>query len=141
MRAAIVDSSALVALLIENDADHDKAVAIGQTLREAASLILMPSEVIAETLNLLGKMQGRTFAFAAGQQLLNDPDIHLLTASSDRMRAALTSWQKQGSGVSYTDCLVMAAADEAETTIVYGFDGVFAKNGYRLPEAEERAAA
>jgi len=137
MNTAIVDSSALVALLIENDADHKKAVTLGTSLRAAGSLILVPAEVIAETLNLLGKMCGRDVALAAGRQLLTDPHLHLMTLSEARMHHALSIWEQQTSGVSYTDCVVMAAADESETTTIYGFDSVFAKNGYQLPAGEE----
>src|SRR4051794_1324075 len=105
MNTVIVDSSALVALLIENDADHEKAVLVSRRLKQAASLVLVPAEVISETLNLLGKMQGRAFAVAAGEQLLNDPYIHPMTASTDRLREAVARWNSQASGVSYTDCV------------------------------------
>jgi predicted nucleic acid-binding protein len=44
--------------------------------------------------------------------------------------------------VSFTDCLVMAVADRFGTKVIFGFDEVFRKNGYRIPELpkEEQAA-
>jgi len=147
MKTVVIDSSALVALAIPNDADHQKAVALSQRLKESDTPILLPGEVLSETLNLLGKMQGRAFASAIGDQLLTDPSIHLAALDNERFRVALTKWEKQTSGVSYTDCVVMAAADETEKKAgekpaIFGFDAVFAKNGYRLPVVpKEREAA
>lgn len=140
MKAVVTDSSALVALAYPNDADHQKALALSDHLKRSGALILIPVEVIAETLNILGKKQGRSFAVAFGEQILNDPDIHPMTTSNDRMRDAVARWQDQAGGVSYTDCLVMAAADETETNAgekpaIFGFDEVFSKNGYHLPDA------
>jgi predicted nucleic acid-binding protein len=42
---------------------------------------------------------------------------------------------------SFVDCLVMATADFYDTREIFGFDAVFAKNGYSLPGTEEQQAA
>jgi predicted nucleic acid-binding protein len=41
--------------------------------------------------------------------------------------------------VSYTDCIVMVVATASKTKEVFGFDDVFGKNGYRLPENRKEA--
>ena len=43
---------------------------------------------------------------------------------------ALEKFQKQPKSVSFTDCIVMAFADEYETREIFGFDDAFRKNGY-----------
>ena len=140
MTATIVDSSALVALALTTDAFHEKARAISEYLKQNGTIVLVPVEVLSETLNILGKLQGREYAVTFGQQLLTDSAIHPMNVSEEGMRIALGKWQKQGGGVSYTDCLVMARADESETTTIFGFDAVFEKNGYVLPNDEGETA-
>ncbi len=43
--------------------------------------------------------------------------------------------------VSYTDCVVMAVADEYHTTQIFGFDEDFKKHGYRVLPSPGRQAA
>ena len=40
---------------------------------------------------------------------------------------ALTLYEKQAASVSFTDCLVMACADEYKTNLIFGFDSAFGK--------------
>jgi hypothetical protein len=42
---------------------------------------------------------------------------------------------------SFFDCLVMAFARQYQTPYIFGFDEVFAKNSYRLPEAPKTQQA
>jgi hypothetical protein len=42
---------------------------------------------------------------------------------------------------SFVDCLVMATANANNTREIFGFDAVFAMNGYFLPGASEQKAA
>lgn len=135
----ILDSSALVALLNEDDASHATATRIGAALQRENRFLLIPPAVLAETLNILGKMFGRDFAHARGEQIAADPALHIPELSGDVMAPALALWKGQGSGVSYTDCLVMATADHLHTKEIFGFDAVFAKAGYRLPGEGEVA--
>jgi predicted nucleic acid-binding protein len=46
---------------------------------------------------------------------------------------ALIRFEKSAKGVSFTDCLVMAFADEYKTNLIFGFDDVFSKCGYQNP--------
>ena len=135
----ILDSSALVALLSEADADHAKATTIGAALQTQERFLLIPPAVLAETLNILGKRFGRDFAHARGEQILADPTLHIPETIGDALAPALALWKRQGGGVSFTNCLVMATADYLDTKDIFGFDRVFAQNGYRLPGERKTA--
>lgn len=139
MTPIIIDSSALVALVNPADADHAKAVAISTALGAAARPILVPPEVLAETLNILGKKLTRLFACAVGERLLAGDGLLVFQPTELPTRAALVKWREQPGGVSYIDCTVMVHADQHETGEIFGFDGAFAKNGYRLPDAGKAA--
>ncbi len=135
MTPIIIDSSALVALMYPEDADHGKAVHLGAAMRQTPTLILIPSIIFAETLNLLGKKFGREVALVAGSRIFDDAGFHVGEVEGTVMHAALARWSTQSGGASYTDCYVMACADHYHTKVIFGFDAVFTKNGYHLPVA------
>jgi predicted nucleic acid-binding protein len=141
MKPIIIDSSALVALMYPGDADHTKAVAIGTALSGEDRTVLVPLEVLAETLNILGRKFGRVFAGAVGERLLKGEGLLIFQPTEAPIREALAKWGSQPGDVSYTDCAVMAYADQFQTREIFGFDDAFRKNGYRLPEVGEREAA
>ena len=61
--------------------------------------------------------------------------------SDEELAEAVERFAQQPSSVSFTDCLVMALADRLGTKLIFGFDEVFRKNGYRLPDAAEKDQA
>lgn len=135
MRPTIIDSSALVALMYPGDADHAKAVAIGAALDAEHRPVLVPVEVLVETLNILGKKFGHALAVEVGERLLREDGPLIFQPTESPIRKALEKWAGQPGGVSYTDCAVMAYADQYQTQEIFGFDDVFRKHGYRLPVA------
>jgi predicted nucleic acid-binding protein len=138
MTPVVIDSSALVALTYPEDADHTRAVALGGAMRETRAIGLISPIVFSETLNILGKKFGRGTALTAGTRIFTDPGLRVMAVDDSVLSSALTHWAEQGGGVSYTDSYVMACADHYRTKDIFGFDAVFAKNGYRLPTAPEK---
>jgi predicted nucleic acid-binding protein len=140
----IADSSALVALAIETDAHHADAVATSQTLSAAQHRIIVPADVFSESVNLLGKMSGHESALRLAHELLAPfpNSFEVIDTSPTLRRAALERFGSQARRVSYTDCVVMACADEYGTRVILGWDEAFTKNGYHFPglEAAEHAA-
>ena len=61
--------------------------------------------------------------------------------SDEELGEALKRFAQHPASVSFTDCVVMALADRVRTKTIFGFDEVFRKNGYRLPEAPNQEAA
>jgi predicted nucleic acid-binding protein len=57
----------------------------------------------------------------------------------DIRQAALDWFGGLPEGVSYTDCIVMAAANANKTTEVFGFDDVFSKKGYDMLQTRKAA--
>lgn len=132
----ILDSSALVALSLTVDADHAKAVAISRTLEASTCPLLLPAEVFAETMHVIGKKLGHDQAVTIADEIIATGVIHVVE-SGDALRTALERFRTQPGTVSYTDCLVMAVADRFETKAIFGFDEVFRKNGYQLPRMQK----
>src|SRR5205823_4161995 len=108
------------------------AHAIARTLREQAATVVIPSEVFVETINVLGRKLAHGHAVAAAA-FLADSGYFVLTHSTDaNWQAALTRFTTLPASDSFTDCVVMVVADAHHTSMIFGFDDVFRKNGYPL---------
>lgn len=140
--AIIADTSALVSLVNPTDLNHERAVEEATQLKEADRLIVLPSEVLAETVNILGKKFGHKTASVAAVLMLHDASQFLLVeTTAGQLRAALDIFRKQTASVSFTDCIVMTVADEQRTKDIFGFDEQFERAGYnRLAPAAKSAA-
>lgn len=129
MQTIIVDSSSLVALANEKDSTHDIALKTVNSFEEPVRVIV-PVEILAETLNTIGKKIGKIYALNTGKELFTSEIFEILESNSIIRLTAFEKFAKQKASVSFTDCLVMAFADEFETQEIFGFDESFAKNGY-----------
>lgn len=141
---AVLDSSALIALVNAADALHDNALQVRAAANAAGYQLLLPYEVLAETLNVFGRIMDRTYAVLAGGTLLalhRDGELQLITSTPLTVRRALLLLATGKGGPSFVDALVMACADAYGTPHVFGFDATFQKNGYQLPGEPSRTQA
>lgn len=136
MNKVIIDSSAIVSLSLTRDSNFKKAVEISNIMKKNNQTILLPQEVFAESMNVIGKKLGHTKAVEVGSDILTSELFYFIYSDEQIMKKALIKLRKSSASVSYSDCLVMATADLFETKIIFGFDEVFRKNGYYLPGDE-----
>lgn len=139
-KTIVADSSGLISLLIETDQNHTKASALAGQLRDEPASIIIPSEVLAETLNILGKKFGHQQAADVVDDLLQSAGFVVTPSSDIARRDALALFKSMTASVSYTDCLVMAMAEQYGTVAIFGFDEIFGKHGYTLPSERRKAA-
>jgi predicted nucleic acid-binding protein len=138
----IVDSSGLISLIVESDSNHAAAVSAANNfgLPDAATA-LIPAEIFAETLNILGKKFGHEYAAGTVQAVLDSSAFAVVPTTHVIRLDALEQFRAQPGGVSYTDCLVMATADRLATRHIFGFDSVFRQSGYQVPQLSDDEAA
>jgi predicted nucleic acid-binding protein len=129
-KSIIADSSAFVSLYSTTDSNHKQAVLTAKLIGQSHKAILIPSEVLAETINVLGKKLGHKLAVAFAREVLQSTEYSVSESTESIRLTALEKFENQPSSVSFTDCLVMAFADEYETKEIFGFDDAFRKNGY-----------
>jgi predicted nucleic acid-binding protein len=137
---AIVDSSALISLVNVVDELHGGATEIDEYLTNGGWSVLVPTEVFAETLNVIGKKIGRHEAVLVGRVMIDRyaaHDFDFIHAEPSTYREALALQGHGRGGPSFVDCLVMALASAYGTKYIFGFDKTFKRNGYRLPVADE----
>jgi predicted nucleic-acid-binding protein len=102
---------------------------------------LVPAEVFAETLNILGKKFGREYAAETVQAVLDSSAFAVVPTSDITRLDAVEQFRATPGGVSFTDCLVMKVADEVGTRSTFGFDKQFETAGYmRLKPTADQAA-
>ena len=127
----ITDSSGLFSLTVKTDINHPKALKISKNLLQTKGTIIIPGEIFAEVINILGKKIGKKVAIKTGRMFISS-DIFTIIDTTNKIRLlAFKLFQNQPSSVSFTDCLVMAFADEYKTKDIFGFDEAFKKNGYK----------
>src|SRR5918997_3422039 len=88
----ILDSSALIAQINVKDLWHKKANAISEFVERTDRKVILPAEVLAETLNRIGNNIGRLDAVLAGNALLErneSGDILITHSNTDILRATL----------------------------------------------------
>jgi predicted nucleic acid-binding protein len=81
--------------------------------------------------NILGRKVGHTAARAVVAEL--SPPFLVLTTQAN-VAQALKKFETLPQAVSFTDCLVMATADEYATSDIFGFDKQFEEAGYKRLE-------
>lgn len=137
----IIDSSGLISLVVDTDSNHAAALTAAKQYVGTQDKALLPAEVFAETLNVLGKKFGHRYA-VEGLQAVLESAVLLVVPTSDVARLdAVEYFRAAPSGVSFTDCLVMKVADEHGTKNIFGFDKQFADAGYELLKPATTRAA
>jgi predicted nucleic acid-binding protein len=126
----IADSSGLISLISEDDMNHKLAIKISEELGELSTLIVVPSDVFSETLNVIGKKFSHNLAINVGEEIASSGTYTIVETGGILRDNALSLFSRQAESVSYTDCVVMVCADKFNTKDIFGFDKVFKINGY-----------
>ncbi len=135
-KTVIFDSSGLVSLVKADDLLHKQAVEIAQALTDNGWSLLLPYEVLAESLNTIARLVNKHSAVIVGESLIKQYATQKLTFVQSEphvVTSALRRLKSAAGKPSFIDCLVMACADEHKTRYIFGFDTAFRKNGYYLP--------
>ncbi len=127
----IADTSGLVSLFLPHDQNHEIAVKVAKELHGEHKDIIIPVAVLIEFLNVLGRKANHQAALAAVAELT--PPFLVLNEQTN-ISQALKKFEAVPQAVSFTDCLVMAVADEYATADIFGFDKQFEDAGYRRLE-------
>jgi predicted nucleic acid-binding protein len=129
----IADTSGLVSLFSPDDRNHTEAINAAEQLINDKKTILIPAAVYVEFLNVLGRKVGHEVALAAAAEL-TPPFLVLSEPANLPQSPALKKFANIPPAVSFTDCIVMAVADDYGTSDIFGFDKQFQDAGYHRLE-------
>lgn len=104
------DTSALYAFFSESDKYHARA----RRALERPETIWVPAEVMAEVLWLTERRQGRAAAQAVGEFLWGHPSTELQPSDAAITTSAWGEYMAAEGGLSWPDCIVVAACRELE---------------------------
>ena len=126
----VSDTSGFVSLANSSDSNHVRAKAVSVSIQEQHLSLIVPGEVITETVNVLGKKINHEMAERVGKSIIESSAFTIIETTPEIRKMAFKIFSKQPSSVSFTDCLVMAIADFYDTIRIFGYDDAFRKNGY-----------
>lgn len=130
MKSVIADSSGLISLLFPTDSNNLRAIKISKSIIEVSHRLILPEEIFTETINVVGRKEGHYKAFQVGSGFIYSKMYEMADTTQKIRDSAFNKFKTQSNSVSFTDCIVMAFADEFDTKEIFGFDDVFRKNGY-----------
>ena len=132
-----IDTDAFVALAIETDANHKKAVALLNNLCITPVEFFTSNYVFSESITLI-RMQGShatALRFIETMQSYENP-FHIKRADAGTEELAMHIFKKQTSkNTNYVDCINMALMKQFHSDAIFSFDDVYKKNGLQLAEA------
>lgn len=139
----IADTSGLISLLSPQDANHHQARQAFARLRQRPCTIIIPGDILTETINTINKRDTYQAAVDACAFLQHTGPFLITEATADIRQESLDRFQRFGNGsLSLTDWVVLAFADAFETKELFAFDQAMGRRGYTiLPPEEEQEAA
>lgn len=129
----VADADALVALLLEEDPHHDKAVSISRMLIKLEATIIYPVTVFPETITYLKRSLNQTEkAHLLNRQYLAG-DFQVEYIDEEIMKRASQIFNKAVSKQNTLfDAIVAACAEKLEAEYIFSFDSWYPKLGFKL---------
>ncbi|MBI2921019.1 MAG: type II toxin-antitoxin system VapC family toxin [Planctomycetes bacterium] len=135
-----VDSSALVAWVVEKDQDHKAAVACMVQLLAAHSRLLTTECVFDESVTLVRKFGGYLQAVMLGEALRDGTPVRMIEISNLCREKAWAEFRRYREPLlSFTDCTSLVTIRDCGARIVFSFDSDFQKLGIQtIPGRHEK---
>lgn len=130
------DTSFLYALIDDGDPGHERAAA---AYREYRGDIMLSSYVFAETISLITKRFGKSWAIAVGESIRNSKRTAVLQPTAGEFEAAWDLFrERHDSGFDLVDALSFQMMLAHGLASALSLDGHFAQMGFSVqPGAQE----
>jgi uncharacterized protein len=130
---AFVDTSVLIAGLIDGDLNHRRAVRSFEFLFEAECLLITTNYVVVEASAVLQRRVGFRAAATLHQDLV--PALDVAMVDEDLHRRGLIAWRSAGGRrLSLVDCVSFELMRELRVDHALTFDRHFAEQGFTVME-------
>lgn len=128
-----IDSDAYIALYVETDASHEKAILKLEKLKKMNEKAMTSFDVISEVSTKLSYFMTKELAMLFVNDIVFSSDIMIDYVSKDKIGGVMDVFEKQKSKrVSITDCVNMYLAKEHGIKHFFSFDKHYKKNGFEL---------
>lgn len=134
MEKIFVDTSGWVALFVDNDQNHKKAVSIFEDIKSLKGTLIYTSDyIIDETITTILARGNHKQSVLAGEALLTSKIIKIIHVSADYLQAAWGLYKKYKDKMfSFTDVTSFAIMKDLHIIKAFAFDREFAQVGLEL---------
>lgn len=132
--SVFVDSDAFVALAIEKDSNHNKALKTLSNLIQLPVFFITSNYVFSETITVISYKAGHNEAMNFINKIRSNDERYTIKWVDQVIElTALNIFSKQTSkNVSFIDCTNMALVKHENLDAIFSFDEIYKKNGYRM---------
>ena len=135
-KIVIGDADALIALVLENDPNHQKSIAVSEVLKKQGNIVIFPITVFPEAITALKRAfnQPEKAHLINKKFLAGDYNVEYLTP--EIMKRAAEIFDKANSKQNTLfDAIVASTAEKLEAEAIFSFDNWYPKLGLKLAEA------
>ena len=134
-KVVVGDADALIALTLENDPHHRKAVTIAHMLRKQAYIIIFPFTVFPEAITTLKRALNQPHKAHLLNKQLKEGIFQIEYPDQEVMIRATTLFEKAVSKKNTLfDAIVAATAEKLEANCIFSFDSWYSKQGFDLAQ-------
>jgi predicted nucleic acid-binding protein len=135
-KIVFIDSDAFVALAKSDDANHAKATKLLEHLLSQSLTFITSNYVFAETVTVISMRIGHNYAIEFIKNLkAEDSEFEIKWVDETIEETAIEIFYKQTSkNTSFVDCTNMAFLKRLHADIIFSFDEVYRKNGFKTVE-------
>ena len=127
------DTDGLIAVLHEEDTNHEKAVAAVKKLMQQDAQTIFPLTSIAETVTTLKRRLNKPILAEKVIRQITDGTLAIENMDTDMLNTALKIFDPKGSKKNTLfDALVAATAKKLGTKIIFSTDSWYTKLGFTL---------
>lgn len=132
--AIFVDADAFVATVKESDTTHKKALKLLDILIQQSAMLITSNYVISETITVISQRVGHVEAVIYIEQMQSGNNLFLINRVDEEIEEeAIEIFKKQTSkNTSFVDCVNMAFMRQHNIDVIFSFDQIYRKNGFKL---------
>ena len=135
MEKIFVDTSGLVALFVENDTNHTKAVSIFEEIKNSKVPIYTSDYCIDETITTILSRGSHKQSVLAGEALFTSKLIKIVHVCPDYLKGSWELYQKyKDKSFSFTDVTSLRIMKDLDIKRAFAFDREFIQAGIELIE-------
>lgn len=130
---AVVDADALIALILEKDPNHNRALDIASNLDRDGVELVFPDTVLPEAMTTLVRAIDQPLKAHFINKKLQDGEFHIeYIKEAVYLRAAEIFESAKSKKNTFFDAIVMAVAEDLGTKLIFSFDKWYPKVGFKL---------
>ncbi len=132
-KIVVADADALIALFLENDPHHKKAVTTAGMLMQQKSTVIFPVTVFPEVITTLKRAFNQKEKAHLINRQLQQGSFHIEYITAEITHRASQIFEKAISKQNtFFDAIVAATAEKLEADSIFSFDKWYPKLGFKL---------